>query len=103
MKNEDRGCSLASLTGQVFNARAIPTPGWRKIESASKDSAATTATGDGKMGRSWFPRGRYAIGAARNDMSHHFVSQPDIEETKTDSVSVDKMVLVCKLRFVCEC
>ena len=49
---QDKGCSVASLTGEVFSARAIPTPGWRKLTGDESDqSSASTYWGDGKMGR----------------------------------------------------
>ena len=53
-----------------------PTPSWRKIGGMDPDaSSASTYVGDGKMGRSrpvpMVPRGKYAIGAPRTNMSPH--------------------------------
>ena len=83
-----------------LRAGTVPTPGWSKIvEFASEDSAATTAILDGNLGRSFNPRGRYAMG----DMSHHFILQADTEETETNCVSADKMDSVCIPCCVCDC
>ena len=54
----------------------IPTPSWKKIGGMESDaSSASTYIGDGKMGRSRpvpsVPRGIYAMGAPRTNMSPH--------------------------------
>ena len=69
-------------------ARTIPTPSWRKIEGTDTElSGESTYASDGKMGR-WMPppyrpRGQYAMGAPRTDMSHCFKTW--MQDTETES------------------
>ena len=85
------GRAVAALTGQVLNARAIPTPGWRKLNDDESDqSCASTYGGDGKMGRSiYVPRGRYAMGAliSRTEMSAFLTPWGDVGETESEDSS----------------
>ena len=62
--------------GAAMDTRTIPTPSWKKIGGMESDaSSASTYIGDGKMGRSRtvrsVPRGIYAMGAPRTNMSPH--------------------------------
>ena len=83
------GWAVAALSGQVFNARAIPTPGWRKLnEDESDQNCASTYRGDGKMGRAMHvPRGRYAMGAPRKDISAYLRPRGDVGETESEDSS----------------
>ena len=83
------GRAVAALTGQVLNARAIPTPGWRKLNDDESDqSCASIYRGDGKMGRSiYVPRGRYAMGAPRTDMSAYLRPRGDAGGTESEDSS----------------
>jgi len=60
--------------GAGMDTRTIPSPSWKKIGGVESDaSSASTYVGDGKMGRSRVvpsvPRGIYAMGAPRTNMS----------------------------------
>ena len=69
-------------------AGKILTPAWRKIEGTDTElSGESTYASDGKMGR-WMPppyrpRGQYAMGAPRTDMSHCFKTW--VPDTETES------------------
>ena len=58
-----------------MDTRTIPTPSWKIGGMESDASSAFTYVGDGKMGRSRpvpsAPRGIYAMGAPRTNMSPH--------------------------------
>ena len=69
-------------------AGTILTPSWRKIGGTDSElSGESTYASDGKMGR-WMPppfrpRGQYAMGAPRTDMSHCF--KVWVTDTETES------------------
>ena len=104
---EDRVASLTgsklSSVGEVTNSATIPTPTWRKInEVDSEDSGASTFIADSKLGRSRpvarVPRGRYAMGAPRTDMSE-FLSKRD-DDTEDDSGATDNTEVVSMLCLI---
>ena len=70
----------------MFNAQTIPTPGWRKLNDDESDqSCASIYRGDGKMGRLMYvPRGWYAMGAPRTDMSAYLTPRGDVGETESE-------------------
>ena len=68
------GCHVLS-EGEASKPETILTPSWRKVgRTDSELSGESTYASDGKMGR-WVPaacrpRGQYAMGAPRTNMSH---------------------------------
>ena len=90
VKTGDGGTSCYEDSSGGEKARTILTPSWRKIERTDTElSGESTCASDGKMGPGrWMPppyrpRGQYAIGAPRTDMSHCFKTW--VPDTETES------------------
>ena len=67
--------SQVSSGGEAFKSGTILMPSWRKVcGMESEPSSASTYLSDGKMGRwkpaPYMPRGQYAMGTPRANMSH---------------------------------
>ena len=90
-------------TGAGMYSTIIPTPTWRKIGEMDSDaSSASTLIADGKMGRSrpvpMVPRGRYAMGAPRTNMSHCITTWiGDVETESSDLDHMQKVSSFCHL------
>ena len=80
-----------SDAGAVIDSKTIPTPSWRKIGGFDSDASnASTYIADGKMGRSRpvrsMPRGIYAMGAPRTNMSHCMTTWDCDSEVKSSGL-----------------
>ena len=68
------GCQVSS-GGEALKPGTILTPSWRKVGGTDSElSGESTYASDGKMGRwvpaAYRPRGQYAMGVPRANMSH---------------------------------